>query len=152
MLPVKKIICPTDFSDPSYEALKIADEMARHFSSELVLIHAVTPLQVDPIYAEPNTFDLPSFEKERQVIAEKAIEKLAAEKLSAGIQHKTLVVQGDAAYQIVELAEEENADLIVIATHGNTGWRKVIFGSVTARVIRMAKCPVLSIKIKDESD
>ena len=147
MLPVKKIFCPTDFSEPSYEALKVADEMALHFSAELVLVHVVTPISVDPIYVDPTSFDLPLFEKEREASAKQAIAKLSKEKLSPDIKRKSIVVQGDAAYQIVELSAEENADLIIIATHGLTGWRKVIFGSVTEKVIRLAKCPVLSIRV-----
>lgn len=147
MLPVKKIFCPTDFSEPSYEALKVADEMALHFSAELVLVHVVTPISIDPIYVDPTSFDLPLFEKEREASAKRAIAKLSKEKLSPDIKRKSIVVQGDAAYQIVELSAEEKADLIIIATHGLTGWRKVIFGSVTEKVIRLAKCPVLSIRI-----
>jgi len=147
MLPIKKIFCPTDFSEPSFEALKVADEMALHFSAELILVHVVTPIPMDPIYVDPTSFDLPLFEKERETSAKKAIDKISMEKLSASIKKKTVVVQGDAAYQIVDMAAEENADIIIIATHGLTGWRKVIFGSVTEKVIRLAKCPVLSIRI-----
>ncbi len=150
MLPVKRIFCPTDFSEPSYEALKVADEMGLHFSAELVLIHVVKPIVVNPVDIEPTGFNLPMYEKERVTSANQAIEKVAKEKLSAGIASKTIVVQGDPAYQIVELAAEEEADLIVIATHGLTGWRKMIFGSVTEKVIRLAKCPVLSIRISSE--
>jgi len=147
MLPIKKIFCPTDFSEPSFEALKVAEEIALHFSAELVLVHVVTPISVDPVYMDPTSFDLPLFEKERENSAKKAMEKLAKEKLSPKIKTKTIIVQGDAAYQIVELSVEEKADLIIIATHGLTGWRKVIFGSVTEKVIRLSNCPVLSIRI-----
>ena len=147
MLPIRKIFCPTDFSGPSYEALKVAEEMAMHFSAELILVHVVTPISVDPVYVDPTSFNLPLFEKERETSAKKAMEKLAKEKLSPTIKKKTMVIQGDAAYQIVELSSDENADLIIIATHGLTGWRKVIFGSVTEKVIRLSNCPVLSIRI-----
>ena len=150
MLPVKKIFCPTDFSEPSYEALKVADEMASHFSSELILLNVVKPIAVNPVHVDPTSFNLPMYEKEREATSKKAIEKVCSERISAGSVCKTMVVQGDPAYQIVELAAEENADLIIIATHGLTGWRKVIFGSVTEKVIRLAKCPVLSIRIPSD--
>ena len=146
MLPVKRIFCPTDFSGPSYEALKIADEIGSLFSAELILIHVVKPIAVNPVHIDPTSFNLPMYEKERAASAKQAIEKITGEKLSPEINSKSLVVQGDPAYKIVELATEEGADLIVIATHGLTGWRKVIFGSVTEKVIRLAKCPVLSIR------
>lgn len=148
MLPVKRIFCPTDFSEPSYEALKVADEMALHFSAELLLIHVVKPIAVNPVHIDPTSFNLPMYEKERVISANQAIEKIAGERLSAEISSSTMVVQGDPAYQIVASAAEENADLIVIATHGLTGWKKVIFGSVTEKVIRLAECPVLSIRIQ----
>jgi len=148
MLPVKRIFGPTDFSGPSYEALKTADEIALHFSSELILLHVVKPIAVNPVHIDPTSFNLPMYEKERVVTANQAIEKVAKEKLSAELNSRTMVVQGDPAYQIVELAADEGADLIVIATHGLTGWKKVIFGSVTEKVIRLAKCPVLSIRIE----
>jgi len=150
MLPIKRIFCPTDFSEPSYEALAVADEMATHFSSELILVHVVKPIAVNPVHVDPTSFNLPMYEKEREASSNRAIEKVREKKLSPDVACKTMVVQGDPAYQIVELAAEENADLIVIATHGLTGWRKVIFGSVTEKVIRLAKCPVLSIRISEE--
>ena len=59
---------------------------------------------------------------------------------------QTLVVSGKPAYEIVELAEKEKADIIVIATHGESGWEKFLFGSVTEKVIRMAACPVLTVQ------
>lgn len=54
---------------------------------------------------------------------------------------------GDAASEIVRIAEEENVDMIVIATYGMTGWRRVAFGSVAERVVRLAKCPVLTTRV-----
>ena len=68
-------------------------------------------------------------------------------RISKGLKARALVIQGDPANQIVRLAEDEKVDIIIIATHGLTGWRKFMFGSVTEKVIRLAKCPVLSIRI-----
>ena len=150
MLPVKKIFCPTDFSEPSYQALKVADEMAAHFSSDLVLIHVVKPIAVNPVHIDPTSFNLPMYEKEREASSNKAIERIGRELVSPQVACRSIVVQGDPAYQIAELSAEEDADLIVIATHGRTGWRKVILGSVTEKVIRLAKCPVLSIRVSSK--
>jgi nucleotide-binding universal stress UspA family protein len=61
-------------------------------------------------------------------------------------------MQGDPAPQIVRLADDEAADIIVIATHGLAGWRKFMFGSVTEKVIRLANCPVLSIRVSSSED
>ncbi len=152
MLPIKKICCPTDFSDPSYEALKTASEIAIHFSAELLLVHVVTPIPVIPIHDDPTSFNLPLYEKEMEASAEKALRQIQQEKVPAAIGTRTVVVQGDPATRIVQFAEEEAADIIVIATHGFTGWKKVMFGSVTEKVIRLANCPVLSIRAMQDPE
>jgi nucleotide-binding universal stress UspA family protein len=146
MLPIKKICCPTDFSEPSHEALKVACEMATHFAAELILVHVVTPIPVIPIHDDPTSFNLPLYEKEIEQSAVKALSKIQQEKVSQSIRSRTAVIQGDPATQIVNLADTENMDMIIIATHGFTGWRKFMFGSVTEKVIRYANCPVLSIR------
>jgi len=147
MLPIKKICCPTDFSDPSQEALKSACEMAAHFGAELILVHVVTPIPVIPIHDDPTSFNLPLYEKEMEQSALKALTKIQQEKVPQNIRSRMTVIQGDPATQIVSLADTENMDLIIIATHGFTGWRKFMFGSVTEKVIRFANCPVLSIRV-----
>jgi len=147
MLPIKKILCPTDFSEPSYEALKAANDIAACFSAELILVHVVTPIPVIPIHDDPTSFNLPLYEKEMETSARKSLDQVAGEKIPGQINTRTLVIQGDPASQIVRLAVAENTDLIVIATHGLTGWRKFMFGSVTEKVIRLATCPVLSIRV-----
>ena len=153
MLPIKKIICPTDFSEPSYEALKTAIEMAIHFSAELIAVHVVTPIPFIPIHDDPSSFNLPLYEKEMEASAQKSLDEVFREKIPKSVHRRTMVIQGDPATQIVRLADDENADIIVIATHGLTGLRKFMFGSVTEKVIRLATCPVLSIRVpsSDES-
>ena len=146
MIPVKKICCPTDFSEPSYEALKIACEIALHFSADLILAHVVTSIPVIPIHDDPTSFNLPLYEKEMETNAAIALDRIRQERIPAGVQSRAMVIQGDPAKQIVQLAEEEQVDMIVIATHGFTGWRKFMFGSVTEKVIRYADCAVLSIR------
>ena len=152
MLPVKKIICPTDFSEPSYEALKTAVEMADHFSAELIVVHVVTPIPFIPIHDDPSSFNLPVYEKEMETSAQKSLDRVFEEKIPKSLNCRTLVMQGDPAPQIVRLADDEAADIIVIATHGLTGWRKFMFGSVTEKVIRLANCPVLSIRVPSSED
>ncbi len=152
MLPITKMLWPTDFSEPSYEALKVADEMALHFSAELILTHVVTPIPVIPIHDDPTSFNLPLYEKEMESSADKSLDRISKEQISEGVNRRSKVVYGDPAAQIVKLATDEIVDLIVIATHGLTGWRKFMFGSVTEKVIRMSPHPVLSIRIPPEKD
>ena len=79
-------------------------------------------------------------------LLEKTLKDLTQKKMLKNIPVRTLVISGKPAYEIVNLAAEEKADIIVIATHGESGWQKFLFGSVTEKVIRMAACPVLTIQ------
>jgi nucleotide-binding universal stress UspA family protein len=145
MLPIKKIVCPTDFSDPSYEGLKVAGEFAEHFSAELILVNVIFPGPIVPGAAVPG-FHIPAALKAMQETAEKALKDLTRQPMLENISVRTLVISGKPAYEIVNLAVEENADIIVIATHGESGWQKFLFGSVTEKVVRMASCPVLTVQ------
>lgn len=145
MLPIKKIICPTDFSDPSYEGLKVAREFAEHFSAELILVNVIFPGPIVPGVAEPG-FHIPAALEAMQETAEKNLQDLSRKKIPENIPVRTLAIIGKPAYEILDLADKEKADIIVIATHGESGWQKFLFGSVTEKVIRMASCPVLTVQ------
>jgi nucleotide-binding universal stress UspA family protein len=146
MLPIHKIVCPTDFSDPAYEGLKAAIELADHFQAELILLNVVSPVPVVAGTAAPTGFHLPTVMKEMQAAAERSITNLIAERIPNAVQARSIVVQGKPADEIVALADKEDTDIIVIATHGESGWRKLLFGSVTEKVVRMASCPVLTVQ------
>lgn len=145
MLTFKSILCPTDFSEPSYEGLKYAIELAAQFRAELILLHVVPvppPLPPDPNYV----FEVPEYERILHRDAEQKLNQLAAEWVPKEVKVRHLIGHGDAGSEIVRLAEDERAELLVIATHGLTGWRHLIFGSVAERVVRMATCPVLTVR------
>lgn len=147
MLEFKKILCPTDFSDPSFEGIKTANELGLRFSAEIVLINVVPPI---PIFSmpEPNlapVFDAPAYQSEISKSAEIRLRKLTEERISPEIHSDTRVIVGDPAREIVDFAKTEAVDIIVISTHGFTGWRRLLVGSVTEKVIRRAPCFVLSV-------
>ena len=151
MLPFRRILVTTDFSDTSLQALPVAVEIASHFDAELLLLHilpldAPTPWDIPP-YADFGLASLPLPEYEAQVRHE--VERrldLVAAKHAKGVKVRPILGRGDAASEIVRLAADEHADLIVLATHGWTGWRHLVFGSVAERVLREAPCPVLSVR------
>lgn len=146
MLPIKRILCPTDFSNSSFEALKVAEELALNFSAKLYLINVVNPI---PVIAEPTgplTFNVSLYQKELEESSKKSLEDVRENRISKQVNVKTIVAYGIAADEIVGAAETENIDLIVIATHGQTGFRHLISGSVTAKVIRISSHPVLTIR------
>jgi universal stress protein A len=145
MLPINKIVCPTDFSEASYEGLKAAVELAEHFGADLLVLNVVSPVPVVSGAGAPTGFQLQTLMMEMQAAAEKAITNLVVEKVPKAVQTRSIVAQGRPADEIVRLAENEDADMIVIATHGESGWRKFLFGSVTEKVVRMASCPTLTV-------
>jgi universal stress protein A len=154
MLPFKKILCPTDFSDPSLQALKVAVELAQNFSATLLLVNIVPPIPVPtrPIagstLAEPGlspAFDVTSYLMELTGSAREGLQKLAQEHVPPGIPTEISVSSGQPDLEIIKIAKQEDADLIVIATHGQRGWRRFLFGSVAEKVVRLAERPVLVI-------
>jgi nucleotide-binding universal stress UspA family protein len=150
MLPLEKIICSTDFSDSSFEGLKAANELAANFGAKVILLHAIAPMPTIAGAGAPTGFHIPPVLKEMEGKAAEELERLKAEKLEGGIDARTMVIYGKPADEIVRIAEEEKADLIVIATHGQSGWKRFISGSVTERVVRMASCPVLVVPAQPE--
>jgi nucleotide-binding universal stress UspA family protein len=146
MLPFGNIFCPVDFSPPSRHALDAAVELAGSFNSELALVH-VTPVvpPLAPSVARPRTFDVQQYQQELKNSAAEALQDLIDHRLPPGIRCRHILLQGDAATEIVAAAQDQRADLIVIATHGHTGWRRLVFGSVTEKVVRSAGCPVLTV-------
>jgi universal stress protein A len=145
MLPFKRILCPTDFSEPAFKAIKAAGELAEKFSAELILIHVVGAIPALDTPTGMVGFDVSAYQKELTDSAEKSLQERLEKHIPGGVTARALVVHGEAAHEIVRAAKEEGVDLIVVSTHGATGWRERIFGSVTEKVVRHAECPVLTV-------
>jgi len=145
MLPFRRILCPTDFSEPACTAIKHAVEMAQHFASELIIHHVVGAIPAIESPTGVTNFDLPAYQRELTSAAETSLKSKLARHVPESVHARTLVTHGDAAHEIVRVAEEEDVDLIVLSTHGATGWRHLIFGSVAERVVKLAKCNVLTV-------
>lgn len=157
MLPFKRILVTTDFSASAGVAVPAAAELAAHFGAELLFVHVLpvdtpTPWDVPP-YADFGLASLPLPEYETQVRqeVERRLDQVAAKEVPEGVGLRTIVGRGDAASEIGRIAAAEKADLIVIATHGWTGWRHLVFGSVAERVLREASCAVLTIRCPEKS-
>jgi universal stress protein A len=147
MLPLKKILCPTDFSEPSYAALGHAVELAAHFDAELCLLHVV-PFSL----ASPADFTGISAvmmagppDAERLDEATRLLQEAAASRVPSGVKSRCEVKMGYADKEIVCAAIDGNFDLLVIATHGLSGWRHMVFGSVAEAIVRQSRCPVLTV-------
>lgn len=152
MFPFQKILCPTDFSEASLCGVKMAGEMAAKFNSEVILLNVHKPIPHLPaprIETDEVNFDISLYEQKVIIHSEKALADMQTNILGGGIKTSLLVKIGSPARQILDTAEELDVDAIFIATHGRTGLSKIVFGSVAQRVVRRAKCPVLSIRACD---
>ncbi len=145
MLPIKKLLCPTDFSDASLEALDVAMSFARHFGAELLVVHVVAPVPTVAAPTDPVAFDVGAYQQGLGDASERQLRELLEKRVPEGVTYRGVVVQGDAAHEVIRTAEEENVDLIVTATRGASTWRVFVFGSVAERIVRGAPCPVLTI-------
>ncbi len=151
MLPLRKILCPTDFSEPSYRALAAAAELAGQYSAEILLVYAAPAVPVFPAPAEgtvvaTTTFNVPEYQKEMDSHSEQMLAEVRQSRLPGDLKVTTHVLHDDPAGGVLDLADREGVDLIVIATHGRTGWRRFVFGSVAEKVVRYASCPVLTVR------
>jgi nucleotide-binding universal stress UspA family protein len=149
MLPPKLILSPIDFSDPSHEALDTAADLASYMKSELLLVHVVPMLPRLPSPAM--IFNEAEFEQELHKDAEKRLNDLVNKLAAKGLKVRYEVgTANDVAMEIIRIGEHNKADLIVIATHGMTGWHRLAFGSVTEKVVRLAPLPVLVLRADGE--
>lgn len=152
MLPITRILWPTDFSDPSYEALNSAVELCGHFSAELVAVHVVREvpriMPVGGVDRDSVEFwtELKKYEQTLLEVARQALDEVIQKRVPGDIKAEVIVTRGDSACEIVRTAEDQRVSLIVMATHGLAGWRQVMFGSVAERVVRLASRPVLTIR------
>jgi universal stress protein A len=146
-IQLKRILVPVDFSDPSRQALDSARSLAQFFGSEITLLNVVQKTPIAPFPEVPPYLDCVA---EYFEAAEKNLQALAAgEKAAAAVEIRTVVRTGLAAHEIVEAAREFDSDLIVIATHGYTGWKHFCIGSTAERVVRTAPCPVFVVREKE---
>jgi nucleotide-binding universal stress UspA family protein len=145
MAPFKKILVPIDFSPYSERATALAIELAKKFEAQLTLLHVYSI----PTYPLPEGYILASPEVVADLMEKTsiAIKEVRARVLAQGIQKvDALLVEGGAFAEIVRTAREKHFDLIVMGTHGRSGLKHALMGSVAEKVVRKAHCPVLSVR------
>jgi nucleotide-binding universal stress UspA family protein len=147
MLTIQKILCPVDFSEPSLSGLAASVELAGRFGASIDVLYVLPILPPQPI--DPNySFQVPEYEILLQQDAENRLAALVKETIPEGITSSSSVVHGSAGKEIVKYAEEAKVDLIVIASHGHSGWHHLVMGSVAEKVVRHSPCPVFIVREK----
>ena len=145
----KKIICALDLSDQSKQVAEYAAIVAKLSGASIIAVYAAPTLtQYTGFHVPPNTID--NFVGEIVSGAEQSMSDFVAENFQ-GVNARGMVVVGYAAEEILKLSEVEQADLIVMGTRGRKGLDLILFGSVAEKVVKSAKCPVLTIR-PDDSD
>ena len=140
----KRILVPTDFSDPSSDAMATAMAFAQLSGGTLDLVHVA----VEATYALPPPIDVASVPIDMRRVMERVAEGLAAEEArvrKAGIACDTATLVGRPDAEIVARANETHAELIVMGTHGRSGLAHALLGSVAERVVQHSPCPVLIV-------
>lgn len=146
MLPLKKILWPTDFSDASGAAFTTAIELAGHFKAAIICVNVITPPPRHSEWADASKFTVPLSIQQEQDENRAALETLLSKQCPAEVSREVMVLIGEAPTEILKAAEQTGADLIVMATHGRSGVGRLVFGSVADSVVRQAACPVLTVR------
>jgi nucleotide-binding universal stress UspA family protein len=145
MIEIKKILFPTDFSEYSTHALKYAVALADSFKAKLVVLHVCEhPIAGSGI--EAYHFAVPEYVVDLEQRERKALDALATELRERGVEVEPVFIIGKAYQEIVRTAKEREVDVIAMATHGNKGLSHLVFGSTAEKVVRLAPCPVLTVK------
>ena len=141
-MSIRTILHPTDFSDCSRYAFRLAGMLAREQGARLIVLHVKPTLGPMVAYGEALT------ELEPEGSQEKLLEVLHRLRLSdPKVQVEHRLVEGQGAEQILRQADEIGADLIVMGTHRRSGLGRLLMGSVAGEVVRNARCPVITVKI-----
>ena len=143
MKKITRILVPTDLSDLSCLGIRYALELGREQSAEIIVLHVI-PIGEDWLSTREESTPVRDLMAKERAALDQFLQKKFAEFINL-VELRQRVEVGAPPANIVELAERERADLIVMSTHGRTGLDHMLMGSVTEKVVAHAPCPVLSI-------
>jgi nucleotide-binding universal stress UspA family protein len=136
---LKKILAPTDLSDLSAAGVRYACQLAKDIDAELIIFNVA-------VLDESNAIDKREIERHKKQLDEFIAEKVA--EAGTGLKIRPVVVAGQPFGAIVECADNEPTDLIVMSSHGRSGLSRMLIGSVTDKLLRAAPCPVLVVPLE----
>jgi nucleotide-binding universal stress UspA family protein len=145
-LRIERILCPTDYSEFSHRAFERAVGLARWFGASITAVHVIppTPWAGSADAGIPYTVPADLLRVQRQDEAN-ALESFLTPYRREGVDIRTRLLDGDPSRLIQEAALEWPADLVVMGTHGRSGFEHLLLGSITEKVLRRATCPVLTV-------
>ena len=146
MIKMKTILHPTDFSESSMYALGYAISFAKEFEAKLYLLHVIEPVStmfyLDASKAPPAVEAMTDIQNH----AQRALEEVLPPEVKGTISTEYMIRGGAPFLEIIRCAKEIDADMIVCGTHGRTGLKHLIMGSVAENVVRKSPCPVLTVR------
>jgi len=149
MKSLDTLLVAIDFSDSSDKAFNTALFMAQKFSARLVLVHVINePVDLRGFYVPHISFD--RLEEEITVGAEKMMESFCRQHLASFENYESLIIPGIPYQEIIATAQDKNADMIILGTHGRTGLDHVLFGSTAEKVVRKSTLPVLTVRLNED--
>lgn len=146
MQPIRKILVPTDFSEHSELAVTYAVDLAKRYNATLSLIHVYPVVN----YAAAEGFALYTPEQLAKLMTQLDDQMKAAQeqaRAAGATELDSSMLQGDAYQELVKLAS--HYDLVVMGTHGRTGFKHALLGSVAEKLVRTSPCPVLTVRVAD---
>jgi len=147
-----KILWPTDFSDASRKALPMVNSLAEQFSATVDVLHVLSPAPPMASMSGHAALTITEYNNSLEEWARTNVKELIDQEISTEITATPTILMGAAAHEIIRFAEVNDIDLIVIASHGETGLSRLIFGSVAEKVVRLASCPVLTMPAAPEEE
>lgn len=150
MIQLDRIVCPTDFSPTSSRAVEYAATMAESFDAELVLLHVIPEMNY-PLRSFGMAHSFKHIQEELHAKATEQLEQRIVELKAAlpKLKARILLRDGEAHEATLDCAKEEAASMIVMGTHGHTGLTHALLGSTAEKVVRLAACPVLTVRTPD---
>jgi len=147
MQELKRILLATDLSPASEPALRCAAALAIRMDAGLVLLHVVSEKELDGLAkAHQPRHPVDLIYSELQEAVREQYRRAVPDEVRRFLHAEVLVVPGVPSEEIIRIAAAEGADLIITGTHGRTGLRRILMGSVAERVLRDAPCPVLTVR------
>jgi nucleotide-binding universal stress UspA family protein len=148
MINIKKILAPTDFSTHAEHALQYAGELAKNLKARMYILHVA---EYSNVGGDPDASELliPNYISELERKGKDRLEQMTLRFRQGGVDAHAVFVAGRAYQDIVRMANELNIDLVVLGTHGRTGFSHLFFGSTAEKVVRMCASPVLTVKHPD---
>jgi nucleotide-binding universal stress UspA family protein len=139
---LKKILAPTDFSDLSARGVRYACQLAKDVGAEVIILNVV-------LLDETNVVNKQEVERHKKRLDEFIAEKIAGS--GTGLTIRKVIDAGQTYGAIIDCAENESVDLIVMSSHGRSGLSRMLIGSITDKTLRGASCPVLVVPLEKDN-